>query len=785
MKTLQIIRQLTLPLALVTVVTSPSSVTAAPRAELALHESVSDPMLASSPPSDLPLTIERLFSDPDLNGAVPSLARFSPDGRFVSYLKPKDGDYLTNDLWVYEIAAGEHRVLVDSASFEAVALSEAEKARRERKRIQSSGIVEYSWHPDGTKVLVPLSGDLFLAHIGGDADNGDVRIEQITSNPSFETDARFSPGGGYVSFVRDQNLLIYDLAKNRERAVTTAGAGAISYGVAEFVAQEEMRRYTGYWWSGDDQFIAVTKVDESGVEIIPRYDIGAGGVDVVQQRYPRAGATNAMVELKLFDLQSAKSIDLPLPDGTEYLARVTWHPDNQHLIVQTQPRSQQKLTLTRYDVATGSAAPLWNEDAVHWINLTNDLKPLAEGDGYLWTSERDGFRHIYLMDGGGEVVRQVTDGDWSVKAIERIDEASGQVFFSANRDDPLAEWLYAVSYRDNNAPLKTIVDGADWYGFDFRPAVSNGEVEKALTGQFLASRSRPDQPPQIGLFDQAGDVITWLAENKVEGDHPYVPYAGRAPLREFDTLQNEDGVTLHYELAKPHDFDPNKKYPAILHVYGGPHVQTVQRGWRRLLDQIFTERGYVVFRIDNRGSDNRGVAFETAISRHLGEVEVADQLAGVQFLKARPFVDPARVGVWGWSYGGYMTLMLASKAGEEFAAAVSGAPVTDWTLYDTHYTERYLGHPETNAVGYEKSRVLAHADGISTPLLMIHGMADDNVTFDNSTRLYAFLQERAIPFEMMTYPGQRHGIRGKTRQKHLYETIFRFFDRHLKSAPER
>jgi len=280
------------------------------------------------------------------------------------------------------------------------------------------------------------------------------------------------------------------------------------------------------------------------------------------------------------------------------------------------------------------------------------------------------------------------------------------------------------------------------------------------------------------------ELITWIEENALTEDHPYFPYLENHTVPEYGTLTAEDGQTLHYSIQTPPDFDPEKTYPVIVNVYGGPGVQTVTRDWERLSDVFYTQQGYIVFRLDNRGSANRGKAFEDVIYRQMGIPEVRDQLLGVEWLKAQPFVDADRIAIQGWSYGGYMTLMTILQAPEgTFAAAVSGAPVTDWAFYDTFYTERYMDTPEDNPEGYEKSSVfywLDQLEGEMPPLLLIHGMADDNVTFDNSTRLMAEMQKRAIPFDLMTYPGQRHGVRGDGISKHLMLTRLTFLERHLK-----
>ena len=298
---------------------------------------------------------------------------------------------------------------------------------------------------------------------------------------------------------------------------------------------------------------------------------------------------------------------------------------------------------------------------------------------------------------------------------------------------------------------------------------------------YIGTSSSPTQPAQTGLYKIDGTLITWIEENKLDESHPYFPYLEDHTVPEYGSLAAEDGQTLYYSIQLPPNFDETKKYPALVEVYGGPHAQMVTRNWERMSDQFYTREGYIVFRLDNRGSDNRGRKFEDAIYRRTGGPEVRDQLVGVDYLKSLPYVDETRVGIQGWSYGGYMTLMTILQAPEgTFAAAVSGAPVTDWSLYDTFYTERYMDTPQDNAEGYEASSVFPYIDNLSNPLLLIHGMADDNVVFENSTRLMAELQKKGKHFELMTYPGQRHGIRGEELQTHLLRTRMEFLNRNLK-----
>lgn len=780
-----------------------------------------------------PLTIERLYASPGLSGPTPTGVKYSPDGKRVTFLKARADDTARFDLWQFDVATGAQSLLVDSKLLEPeeVELSEEEKALRERKRIAGrKGIVSYDWGTADT-ILVPLGGDLHLVTLAEDG----VSTRQLTETDAFEYDAKVSPGGTYVSFIRDGAVYAIDLASGEERRLTPEAEPekAIAYGVAEFVAQEEMSRYTGYWWSPDDRYLAYTKVDESTVDIIPRFDIAAEDVTVINQRYPRAGRPNAIVDLFVRDMETGADTKLTTVGPDTYLARVNW-TGAETVWFQSVDRDQ---TAISYHVST---APDWapsmafQETQQRWVNLSDDFLALDDLQVLItreinqaphdsWVEGEDGtpvrvfnepepYRHIQMTQDGKSSLKTVTSGEWPVDQI--VGRSSNTVFFTGHMDTPLERHLYRTEIRASGAPARPqrlTEPGKSW------------SVSMAPDGQsFIGTSSSPSQPPQTGLYrinplpsdvelEERGakrlpdsdcidltpmakqvtrscpdpiQLITWIEENKLDDSHPYAPYLDDHTVPEYGTLTAEDGQTLFYSIQLPPDFDASKTYPALVEIYGGPHVQTVNRNWERLSDQFYSRQGYVVFRIDNRGMANRGKRFEDVIYRQMGIPEVQDVLVGVDWLKAQPYIDGDRVGIQGWSYGGYMTLMTILQAPEgTFAAAVAGAPVTDWALYDTFYTERYMDTPQDNAEGYEKSSVFYHLDQREAPLpqlMLVHGMADDNVTFDNTTRLMAELQQRGILFELMTYPGQRHGIRGQALSTHLMTTRMSFLDRHLK-----
>ncbi|AUL73578.1 S9 family peptidase [Pseudoalteromonas sp. 13-15] len=714
-----------------------------------------------------PLSLERIFDDPSLSGKSPVQLKFSPDGSRVTYLQGKTDDYNRYDLWEYNLEDNTNRVLVDSAELFSGPenLSDEEKARRERQRIFGKGILEYTWSTDGKALLFPLNGDLYYYDLAS------AKSKKLTNTDAFETDARFSPKGNYVSFIREQNLYALALNSGEEIQLSQDGGGVIKNGMAEFVAQEEMSRMTGYWWSGDETKIAYTRVDESPVKEAIRNEIYADEVKLFNQRYPFTGTDNVKIQLGVVKLnnQHVDWIDLG-KDEDIYIARAKWLKDSKTLSYQWQNRSQQTLELRFYDSESKQQKVALTENSDTWINLHFDLVFLKDKKHFVWASERDGFKHLYLYRTNGQLVRQITSGDWAVDSLKGIDEKKGIVYFAGRKDTPLESHLYS-------APL--------FKKGDSKRITEEGQYHNVVLAKdnktFIDTSSSVNKPKSAALRKVNGEFITWLEENKLDNSHPLTPYLSNLATPEYGTLKADDGQIMHYRLFKPTNMSAGKKHPVIVNVYGGPHAQRVTNSWRskNLYFQYMAQQGYVIFQLDNRGSYNRGKKFEDAIYKNLGNVEVSDQIKGVEFLRTLDYVDAKRIGIYGHSYGGYMALMTMFKAGDYFTAGVSGAPVTDWALYDTHYTERYLGHPDTNAKGYEASAVFPYTDGLKGPLMIYHGMADDNVLFTHATKLFKQLQDSEKQFEMMTYPGSKHSLRGKQVQTHLHQTITNFFNRHF------
>lgn len=721
------------------------------------------------------LTVERLFASPDLDGPAPANLKISTDGKRIGFLRGSAENRLRYDLWEFNIASGQSRRLVSATDIVAgnETLSDAERARRERQRISAlSGIVDYFFSPDGASVLFPLSGDLYLYHLG----SGETR--QLTDTPAAEIDPKFSPNGRYVSFVRNRELQIIDLKTSLTSQLTNDASETVANGLADFIAQEEMGRNTGYWWAPDESAIAFLQTDDAGVELTERYEVYADNIKIIEQRYPATGTTNITNRLGVFRLSDSTLRWIDLGGNNDiYVPRVDWFPESNALAVQRQSRSQQQLELLRVQLDGATVQILLTETSETWVNIFDELTFLPKRGEFIWSSDRDGFKHLYLYDYSGNLQRQLTSGGWEVtgnrsnRALQHVDVENNQIYFMATAESPTERHLYVAAFDDeSDSPPQRLTDTAGWHDV----SISDG-------GEFLVDQfSAGDIPPQVKVYSLAMEELGAIEANSLDDSHPYAEFRSDHASMTFGILPAEDGQSLHYYIRVPKAASATKPHPVIVMVYGGPHGQRVRNAWGNLIEQVMVERGYVVFSLDNRGTSFRGTAFDSPIYRRLGQDEVLDQQVGVEFLRSLEFVDAQRIGIFGWSYGGYMALQCLMQTPQLYAAGVAGAPVTDWSLYDTHYTERYLGTPANNPAGYEAGSVFPYVDALAAPLLLMHGMADDNVLFSNTTRLMQALQKSNKRFELMTYPGSKHSlIRGHQEGVHAYETILDFFDRHL------
>ena len=713
------------------------------------------------------LSVEAIFGGKSLAGTLPRAARWSPDGRTVTYLKGGAKEEVL-DLWAYDLEAGKSSVLVASTDLvpeEEQSLSKEEEARRERARVFAKGIVDYQWSPKGGYLLFPLSGDLFLF------DLATRKTRRLTKTEEAEIDPKFSPDEKRISFVRKHEIFALELEGGKEFQLTSGATEKVWNGEAEFVAQEEMDRMTGTWWAPGSDRIAYIQVDHRDVPPFHIPDYSESRVAWETQLYPKAGDPNVLVKLGVVDIEGGKTTWIDLGKETDiYLPRVEWLPDGKTLSFQLQSRRQETLDLYLCDPASGSTRRVHREVEKEWVDLHSNLRFLADGKRFLWSSEESGWNHLYLGFGAVDEatdgpMQPLTSGSWDVTGLAGVDEKAGTVYFAGTEKSHLERHLYRV--RLDGKGLERITQEEGWHAVTLSPDFQH----------YIDQYSNPARPPSFSVHRIDGMRIGSIEE---EAPTRLLHYRLSAP--EFLSFYSEEGQSFFGKMIKPPGFDPGRRHPVLVFVYGGPGSQTVTKAWggnRELWHQMLAQKGYIVFTMDGRGTGGRGKAWTRAVYKDLGHWETVDQAAGAKYLQSLPYIDPDRIGIWGWSYGGYMACMAMLASPGPFRVGVAVAPVTAWRNYDTHYTERYMGLPQENPSGYEASAPLTHAKNLRGKLLLVHGMADDNVHFQDTVQLADALVKAKKPFDLMVYPGRRHGISGRDAQVHVYEKITDFLLKNL------
>jgi dipeptidyl-peptidase-4 len=720
------------------------------------------------------LTPRRVARIPAPGMNVPTAVRFSPNGKLLTFLWSEEGT-LQRQLYAYDPETRRRELLVRPPG-EGVTdanVSREEALRRERQRERGFGVTSYAWSREGDTLLVPIRGDLYVQH----GTEGPLR--QVTEGMN-AIDPQLSRDGSMVAFVSQGELYSLDLTRPHAAPVRltrgarrdASGEQVVTNGLAEFAAQEEMGRSSGFWWSRDGRFIAYQQVDNSRVTQYTIVHQGEDSLDSETHRYPFAGEANVLTGLYAVPARGGEASPLLAVAGyepeAEYLARVDWAPDGM-LLVQLMSRDQKRLELRRIDPQSGGATTVLVETAIDWINLHDDLRcvPRSGGEGYeiLWSSERSGMKQLYLYDADGTLLRQLTPGPWPVDGVAAVDEERRIVYFRGS-ESPLEAHVWRVSV-DGGAPER-LTHEPGMHGAVFSPDCSRfTDLYHSLHVQ-----------PRLVLRDADG---TELQEILASSDPEPAALGLRPP--ELVALQARDGETLYGAIYRPREAGPGQRFPVLVEVYGGPHVQTVSNSWgmtASLRAQFLAQHGFIVFKLDNRGSARRGHTFEAPIYRRMGTVEVDDQVDGVRWLAANvPEADTSRTGVYGWSYGGYLTLMCLLKAADVFKAGVAGAPVTSWDGYDTFYTERYMETPQRNPEGYREGSALTFADRLAGTLLLVHGMLDENVHFRHTARLINALNVALKPYELIIFPSERHGPRSEDQRAALEQRLLEFFQRAL------
>ena len=712
------------------------------------------------PPEPPPwLTLDAVAHYPRPGTVLPGNVSFSPDSRLLTYLFSDRGD-LVRELWALDLQSGERRILAqasDGGTTDANVNPE-EALRRERQRLREGGITHYSWAKAADRILVPINGQLYFTSSAG----GPLRPLAPSDEPAI--DAQLTPDGANVVYVRERELWTADVEGGQSRRLTFDAVESVSNGLAEFIAQEEMGRSSGFWISPDGDRVAYEQFDEGHIPPYPIVHQGEPRWRVEEHRYPFAGGDNVHVRLGIVGLRGGDTRWLDLGDDADiYLARVDWCPDGS-LWVQIEARDQRRLELWRYDAISGQRALVLADESDVWINLHSDLRFRDDGSAFTWSSERSGYRHLELRSADGRLVRQLTNGSWQVDRIVDLDEERRVAYFLAGGDRLVERHLFQVS-----------LDGGEPERLTSEPG-THGAVFSPDHRRYVLSSDSRQRPPSMVVRSISGEV-----EAELQRAEPAASLAPGLLPPDIVELRSRDGERLYGAVYRPAG-SGEAAPPLIVSVYGGPHAQMVSDSWGMTVDlraQYLAAQGFLVFKLDNRGSARRGLAFEGAIQRRLGAIEVQDQVDSVRWLVEQGLVDGGRVGIYGWSYGGYLAAMCLLTAPDVFKAAVAGAPVTDWDGYDTHYTERYMDKPGANSGGYRAASVLSYVDRLAGGLLLVHGMVDENVHFRHTARLVTALQNAAQAYDILIYPEERHMPRSEEGRRHMEARIVEYFQRTL------
>ena len=709
------------------------------------------------------LTIDDVF-DPvkkvNFNGSTPT----------IRWLKDGNHYLLTNEasrrdvprLQKVNAATGQAVPFFDAAKMQAAFAALPGVSPQDARQLANRG--NYDLNPAETAVLINWSNDLFYYEFGSD------RAIRLTSNPEEEVGEGFSPDGRMVSFVRENNLYVEDLGmQRRERALTRDGSAKLLNGRLDWVYQEELYgrgNFGAYWWSPDSTSIAFLRIDESPVPEFTVVDHIPYDQKLEVTAYPKAGDPNPIVKLGVVN---AAGGDIRWIDTFKYqpenflISRVTWTPDGEKVVYQAQNREQTFLDVNFADPRNGKSSNVIHETSKAWVAINEQPIWLKDGS-FIWASERNGWEHLYHYSADGKLLRQITDGKWEVRSIEGVDEENGYIYFTATEHSHIANHGYRIKLDGSGLTRLTQTEGS--HRLDLSPA----------NNYFVDVWSDVNTPSQARLYDASGKLVRVIAENKVDALKQYK--LGTAELLQVKT---RDGFLMEAMMIKPPDFDARKKYPVMSFTYGGPHAPQVKNGWGSqtyMFHQLLAQKGYIIWVCDNRTASGKGMDATWPVYKNFGELELRDLEDGVTWLKSQPYVDGSRIGIWGWSYGGFMTSYALTHS-ESFKIGISGGTVADWRDYDSIYTERYMGTPQNNPEGYKKSSPVNAAKNLHGKLLLIHGAIDDNVHMQNTIQFIYELQKAGKQFQLMLYPKSRHGVTDPLLLKHMRQMMLDYIVENL------
>lgn len=729
------------------------------------HKAPPDAPVTILPQSASPIDFARIAKHPEPGWNVPRQIELAPDHRTITFLSSEAGDE-TMSLFAFDVSTGKSEVILRAKDLKSSTAerSREEELRRERQRDRNEGITDHRWAKKAKVLVIPYGGDVYVRDFAREP-SGIVR--RLTNTPEPELDPTPCATGERVAFVRGGELNVVDVATGKETALTkrsAVGPPGVTHGVSDFVAQEELGEPSGFFWSPKCDRLAYLEVDEHEVEQLPILG-HRGQPDLMMQRYPRAGMKNPVVRAGIIDIATKKTTWIDWkgdPKAERYLGRFTWSADGTALFLQSMTRDQKRVALVRVDPTNGRPTELAVQTSPAWVTFS-EMHLVPRSGELLLTAEKAGHTHLELRrQNDGALVRTLTSGDWDVTSIAAVDEAHGRALVTGTKDGPLERHLYSV-------PLTA--DGEAIHRLTSLHGVHSVTMDDTAS-TWLDLHSGTDRLPRADIWHE-GTVVGQLP---VRVD-PDLDSLHIRPVENV-TLEAHDGETLHGALLRPRTI--TGKHPVIVMVYGGPHVQAVTDAWKpRLFWQHLADRGFVVFQLDNRGSEGRGPGFAQKVHKQLGRLELDDQIAGAEWLASLPFVDRARIGIYGHSYGGFMSALAMLEGKGVFRAGVAGSPVTDWRLYDTGYTERYMETPQTNAAGYDAADLAKKAAGLTGKLLLTHALMDENVHYANTARLIDAFVAADKKFDLLVLPGERHGLRAPAARAYVNERIATFFAENL------
>ena len=709
------------------------------------------------------LTIDDIF-DPvkkvNFNGSTPT----------IRWLKDGNHYLLTNEasrrdvprLQKVSAATGEAVPFFDAAKMQAAFAALPGVSAQDAQQLANRG--NYNLNPAETAVLINWSNDLFYYEFGSD------RAIRLTSNPEEEVGEGFSPDGRMISFVRENNLYVEDLGmQRRERALTRDGSAKILNGRLDWVYQEELYgrgNFGAYWWSPDSTSLVFLRIDESPVPEFTVVDHIPYHQTLEVTPYPKAGDPNPIVKLGVVN---AAGGDIRWMDTFKYqpedflISRVMWTPDGEKVVYQAQNREQTFLDVNFADPRNGKSSNVIHETSKAWVAINEQPIWLKDGS-FIWASERNGWEHLYHYSADGKLLRQITDGKWEVRSIEGVDEANGYIYFTGTERSHIAADGYRVKL--DGSGLTRLTQTAGSHRLDLSPA----------NNYFIDVWSDVNTPSQVRLYDASGKLVRVIAENKVDALKQY-----KLGTTELLQVKTRDGFVMEAMMIKPPDFDARKKYPVMSFTYSGPHAPQVRNGWGSqtyMFHQLLAQKGYIIWVCDNRTASGKGMDATWPVYKNFGELELRDLEDGVTWLKGQPYVDGSRIGIWGWSYGGFMTSYALTHS-QSFKMGIAGGTVADWRDYDSIYTERYMGTPQNNPEGYKKSSPVNAAKNMHGKLLLIHGAIDDNVHMQNTIQFVYELQKAGKQFQLMLYPKSRHGVTDPLLLKHMRQMMLDFIVENL------